>query len=125
MRLLFAATLLLSLAACDTAEERTIGGDYLFEDGPDAMGLATQASLSIPTTASGERFSFSYTFRQSSGGAVVEDRAGTGSGRYDHPTLTFALEGTTATGTVSDDGDRITLDEPGRDPFITYVRVSR
>ena len=128
MRAFGFAFLLLLLPACDSGSEAAefiIGGTYQFDDGPSASGLTTHATLFIPTTASGEPFAFTSTFVQTSSGATVTDDQGSGLGSYDHPTVTFTLDGTLATGTVSGGGDRIEIEEPGRDPFIVYVRTER
>ena len=122
MRKLLLPFLLVALSACDSTSEPTIGGVYSFSEAADesSFGLRTEAVLTIPDTESGERFSYSYTFRQidRTSGATVTDDSGTGTGTYDHPGITFRVAGETATGTVSDDGGRIEIDEAG---FI-YVR---
>lgn len=116
--------LLVAVSGCDTAETFEVGGTYVSESGPDVLGQSIFASLTLPTTASGDRFAFSYVFEVST--PEADDRnEGTGTGRYDHPTLTLALDGSTTTGTVSPDGNRIVLDEQTTPPFVVYVRQGR
>ena len=119
-RALLAAVL--ALAACDSTPETAIGGTYVFEEaaGPDNLGVATEATLAIPETGTGEGFSFSYTFQRTDGatGATLQSDAGTGTGTYDHPAVTFRLGGETAAGTVSAGGGRIVIAATG----FAYVR---
>lgn len=97
--------------ACDSAEEFVIGGTYV---GRVANGTAV-LTLEVPETATGGPFEFSLT----SGGSDVEV---TGTGTYDHPSISIVIPdpGPTpddvAEGTVSEDGGVITLDA-GDGPF--------
>ncbi len=114
------AVALLVLPACDSSEEFVIDGTYSGVSNTDP-GLEATLTLVIPTTASGETFSFTGTTVQ---GAPVTF---SGTGTYDHPAISLLAfdDGPTADdaieGTVSDDGATITLvpdDGSGQGPIV-------
>ena len=121
----FAPLLLaLALTACDSTDaEFEIGGTYsgTTEDSRDedtGEGTFTTLTVDVPETESGESFRFEGRVVERGGFDEVIDLVG-GTGTYDHPALTLTVEGETATGTVSDDGDTILLQtEPGDDPAV-------
>ncbi len=112
---LFAVVLL--LPACDSAEAFEIGGTYSGTIvATDTPGFDASVTVVIPETETGASFSFSITGAQE--GATVTSM---GRGTYDHPSISLVVEDgigqdDVATGTVSDDGDTITLDA-GDGPF--------
>ena len=106
--------LLLALAAgCDTAERPTIGGTYT--GAADEAGA--EATLTLPTTRSGEPFTFRLDVEADDGSVFLTETA-SGTGRYDHPDLEATVRESgllfTVRGTVRDDGDALDLTFAGR-----------
>ena len=109
--LLFALT----LTACDSADEYTIGGTYaatetvedeeLFPDG----GIPVTLTLTIPEVVSGRTFSFRSSYSAEIDGETVDFGRDRGTGTYDHPDVSLDVDGDVARGTASADGDQITL----------------
>ena len=116
------ALLALGLAACDSNDaEFEIGGTYsgVTEDlrGTDS-GTFTTLTIDVPETQSGGSFRFEGQVVETGGFDQVIDVVG-GTGTYDHPEVTLTVRGETSRGTVSDDGEAITLvTEPGDAPAV-------
>ena len=111
----------LALAACDSTDaEFEIGGTYsgVTED----LGTSrTTRTVEVPETESGESFRFEGRVVEGGTGGLVDEviLPVSGTGTYDHPALTLTVGGETSSGTVSDDGETITLEtEPGSDPAV-------
>lgn len=121
--LALAALLAVSLAACDSASEFVIGGDY--EGVTERTStVETRLLLSLPTVESGGSFSFSGTVSEvDSDGDVLGTEEIRGNGTYDHPNLTLTVEGEVAEGTVSDDGDVLLLVTEAGDAPARLVRI--
>ena len=113
------ALLVISLAACDSTEDYSIGGTYAGVT-EDLGTTQTTLTVDIPETASGGTFSFTGSVvERGPSDEVISNVAGTGT--YDHPTVVLTVAGEPATGTVSDDGETIRLEtEPG--DFATLTR---
>jgi len=112
--LFLVVTVSLLLPACDSVDAGyVIGGSYSAVTEDLGEGNQTVATLDIPETASGETFAFAATVTETNAvGSTSSDFTGTGV--YDHPAVTITVEGETSTGTVSDDGETLTIEiEPG------------
>lgn len=110
----------LALTACDSTDDFEIGGTYsgTFED---SIGF-NDAELTIPDTPNGDTFTFQYFLSETDGdGTVFDEYTVSGTGTYDHPEITLTIEDETTTGTVSDDGDTIRIDD-GEGEIITLTR---
>ena len=116
-RLALFAALLLSLAACDSSDSFVVGGTYsgVTED----LGTSqTTLTVEIPETESPGTFSFAATVAER--GSSIR---AAGTGTYDHPSIVLTVEGESAEGTVSDDGEEILLEtEPGNEPALLTRR---
>ena len=135
--LLIAAGLVSALAACDSAgevvtedpvaEALAIGGTYsglteVAEE--DGFRLETETKITIPEgTESGEASAFTAvleTARIGGGARSVSGTLTSGTGRYDHPTITLSFLGEDVDGTVSGDRETIRLEvEAGESATLT------
>ena len=99
------------LTACDSSRDYTVGGSYVgsytFTEGGAAVTVET--TFVLPDVSDGETFAFTSTAEITVDQTVTETASGTGS--YSHPTLTLTADGTTLSGTVSDDGQSFTLQQ--------------
>ena len=109
------ACLGLTLTACDSADDFSIGGEYTGD-----TRAFSEVTFGIPDTDSGDTFQFSVL--------LVDRETGTestlgGTGTYDHPRITLTLTpgGDVFSGTVSDDGDEIQVGVGNEIPS-TYTR---
>ena len=98
---------LLVLPACDSTAEYTIGGTYSGISNSQTPGFETTLSFTIPETESGS--SFSFTGRRVQVGSATVTFSGTGT--YDHPAITFDVDGDEVAGTVNEFGTSLTLDD--------------
>jgi hypothetical protein len=101
--LLALAAVTLTLAACDSSADLQIGGSYTATQ--TIEGVAFAYTLVIPTTEDGGSFPFTIAVTSDAGG-----NSRTGNGTYTHPNIRLSPEGaSTASGTVTDDGDTLTV----------------
>ena len=109
------------MSACDSVDaEYVIGGTYSAVTEDHGDGSQTFTTLTIPETESGETFAFDATVTETNAsGSTSSDLSGTGT--YNHPAITITAEEETSVGTVSDDGQTLTLEiEPGE--FVGFER---
>ncbi len=117
--LALAACLGLVLSSCDSNSEHEIGGTY--SGVTEQLGdRTTFLALVIPGTQDGETFRFTGTVTEQDYDAISREST-SGSGTYDHPTITLVVLGETLEGTVSDDGDDLRL-EVEDNAFATLSR---
>ena len=115
-RLPLLALLLAIAVGCDTADRPTIGGTYTGTAEEAGAGRA-EATLTLPTTRSGEPFTFRLDVEADDGSVLLTETA-SGTGRYDHPDIEATVRESgllfTVRGTVRDDGDALDLTYAGR-----------
>jgi hypothetical protein len=116
LRRLSTFALLLAAAGCDTSDRPTIGGTYAGEAEEPGAGRA-DATLTLPTTRSGEAFTFQLDVDAEVDGAVFAESV-SGAGTYDHPDVEASVRESgfvfTVRGAVRGGGDTLDLTYLGR-----------
>lgn len=117
---LLLALALVAAPGCDSSAAETIGGTYVGTTAVSGLGQVT-FRLVLPTIETGSSFRYTGSFRLNNSGAEPFS----GAGEYDHPDLEMTDDDDPSEvirGTVSAEGDRITLVDAESGQTIVLAR---